>query len=103
MTGADERLRKLAVVVDDLVADLADWQATLRSLEADGRPVPRHALTRRCVHHAALWQLLVRWLEARDEDASGQAEAEFRAHVAHAPLDAAERNGTPRANGVAVG
>ena len=103
LTGADKRLRKLAVLVDEVVADLADWQATLRSLEADGRPVPRYALMRRCVHHAALWQLLVHWLEARDEDASGQAEADFRAHVARAPRDAAARNGAPRANGVAVG
>ena len=90
IAGADGRLRKLAVLVDDVVADLADWQATLRSLEADGRPVPHDALMRRCVHHAALWQLLVDWLEARDEDASGQAEAEFRAHVARAPRDDAQ-------------
>jgi hypothetical protein len=103
ISGADERLRKLAAVVDDVVADLADWQATLRSLEADGRPAPRQALTRRCVHHAALWQLLVDWLDASDKDARGQAEAEFRAHVARAPRDAVARNGAPRANGVAVG
>ncbi|HEX5925648.1 MAG TPA: hypothetical protein VFY45_17575 [Baekduia sp.] len=103
ITGADKRLSTLAALVDEVVADLADWQATLRSLEADGRPAPRYALAHRCVHHAALWQLLGHWLEARDEDASGQAEAEFRARVAHAPGDAAARNGAPRTNGVAVG
>jgi hypothetical protein len=100
---ADKRLRKLAALVGEVVADLADWQATLRSLEADGRPVPRYAATRRCVHHAALWQLLGSWLQARDEGASDQAEAEFRTRVTRVPLDVATRNGTPRTNSVAVG
>jgi hypothetical protein len=86
-----------------VVDDLADWEATLRSLDADGRQVPRDALTRRCVHHAALWQLLGHWLEARDKDASDQGYAEFHARVTRVPLDAAARNGAPRTNGVAVG
>ena len=101
--GADDRLRKLAALADTVVDDLADWQATLRSLEADGRPVPRRALTGRCAHHAALWQLLRHWLAARDKDAGDQGYAEFSARVARAPLDAAARNGAPRTNGVAVG
>jgi hypothetical protein len=101
--GADHRLRKLAALADKVVDDLADWQATLRSLEADGRQVPRRALTGRCVHHAALWQLLSDWLEARDKDAGDQGYAEFSARVARVPFDAAARNGAPRTNGVAVG
>jgi hypothetical protein len=100
--GADDRLRKLAALADKVVDDLADWQATLRSLEADGRQVPRRGLTGRCVHQAALWQLLGHWLEARDKDASDQGYAEFCARVARVPLDAAVRNGAPRTNGVAV-
>jgi tetratricopeptide (TPR) repeat protein len=101
ITGADDRLRRMAALADDVVADLASWQATLRSLEADGRPAPRYALTLRCVHHAALWQLLADWLEARGKDASGRAEAELRARVARVPRDVA-RNGTPRTTGVAI-
>ena len=94
--GANDRLRMLAALADTVVDDLADWQATLRSLDADGRAVARDALTRRCVHHAALWQLLGRWLEARDKDASDQGYAEFGARVTRLPLDAAARNGAPR-------
>ena len=101
--GADDRLRKLAALADTVVNGLAEWQTTMRSLEADGRQVPREALTRRCVHHAALWQLLGHWLEARDKDASDQGYAEFCARVAPRPLDTAARNGAPRTNGVAVG
>ena len=101
--GADDRLRKLATLADSVVDDLADWQARLRSLDADGRQVPRDALARRCVHQAALWQLLGHWLEARDNDAGEQGYAEFRARVTHVPLDAAARNGARARNGVAVG
>ena len=66
------------------------------SLDADGRQVPRDALTHRCVHHAALRQLLGHWLEAREKDAGDQGYAEFRARVTRLPLDAAARDGAPR-------
>jgi hypothetical protein len=101
--GAGDRLRNLATLAEKVVDDLADWQAMLRSIEADGSQVPRRALTGRCVHHAALWQLLTDWLEAREKDASDQAFAEFRARVAHVPLEAAPLNGAPRPNVMAVG
>lgn len=101
--GADDHLRKLAALVGNVVGDLADWQATLRSLEADGRPVPRRTLTRRCVNQMALWQLLGHWLEARDTDANDRGYAEFSARVTRVPHSAAARNGAPRTNGVAVG
>jgi hypothetical protein len=102
ITRADDRLANLAGLVDKVIDDLARWQTALRSLEADGRPVPAVVLRRRCVHHAALWQLLVHWFEARDEHASGRAEEDFRARVAQVPLDAAAFNGARRRNGVAV-
>jgi hypothetical protein len=101
--GADDRLRNLATLAEKVVDDLADWQRTLRSIEADGSQVPSRALTGRCLHHAALWQLLAHWLEAREEDASDQAYAEFRRRVARAPLAAAPLHGAPRTNVVAVG
>jgi hypothetical protein len=99
----NNRLGKLAGLVAEVVADLADWQTTLRALEADGRPVPRYAVMRRCVHHAALWQLLVYWLRARDEGASNQAEAELRTRVTGVPLESPTGNGASRTNSVAVG
>lgn len=96
--GADDRLRKLAALADEVVHELADWQATLRSLEADGRQLTSRALNSRCVHHTALWQLLGHWLQAGNEDASDEGYAELCAHAGRVPMDAAARNGTPRVN-----
>jgi hypothetical protein len=101
--GADDRLRNLATLAEKVVDDLANWQATLRSIEADGGQVPPRALAGRCVHHAALWQLLAHWLEARHSDVSDQAYAEFRSRVARVPLEAPAGNGAGRTNVVAVG
>ena len=99
--GADDRLRRLAELVKNVVVDLTEWQATLRAHEADGRPLPRGALTRRCVHQTALWQLLGHWLEARDTDANDEGYVEFSARVAPGPPEG--RSLARHTNGVAVG
>jgi hypothetical protein len=102
ITRADGRLATLAERAGKVLDDLDGWLATLRSLDAEGRPIPAVVLRRRCVHHAALWQLLAHWFAARDPDAGRRAEEDFRARVARVPLDSAALNGAGRTNGAAV-
>ena len=101
--GANDRLRKLAALAIEVVDDLADWQATLRSLEADGRQVPRDALragactTRRSGSCSATGsRRATRTRAIRAMRSSARASRAL-------PLDAAARNGAPRTNGLAVG
>ena len=84
------------MLIEQVLADLGDWQATLRSLEADGKPILTADLRRRCVHHAALWQSLAHWFEARDDAACGKAAEELRTRAARAAAVDATRNGHPR-------
>ena len=90
---ADQRLNTLAELIEQVLADLATWQAKLRSLEADGKPILIPDLRRRCVHQAALWQLLAHWFEARDAGACDEAEQELRTRAARAPVADAALNG----------
>ena len=90
---ADRRLSTLAGLIEQVLADLAGLQATLRALEADGKPVPASELRRWCVAQAALWQSLAHWFGAGDDDACGEAEQELRGLVTQAAATVAASNG----------
>jgi hypothetical protein len=92
---ADGRLRALAALIEEVQRELAGWQATLRSLEAEGKPVHASALRRRCVHQAALWQFLAQWFQARDDAACMAAEQGLRARAGGPAAVDAAHNGHP--------
>jgi hypothetical protein len=92
---ADARLRTLAALIEEVQADLAGWRATLRSLEADGKPVDASVLRRRRVHQAALWQSLGQWFEARDDGACAAGERDLQARAGGPAAVDPARNGHP--------
>jgi hypothetical protein len=80
VTAADERLARLAGVLAAPLGGLEAWLERLRRLDACAQQPSAHVLAQLCDHHAALWQLLERWLGAPAGDV-GDAALQFRAAV----------------------
>jgi hypothetical protein len=53
-----------------LLDELTRWQSTLRFFDATSRAPSRYFLAQLCDHHAAMWQLLERWLTAEGADSA---------------------------------
>jgi len=90
---ADRRLSTLAEVIEQVLAELIDRRAELRTREAEGEAIVSSELRRRCVHQAALWHSLAYWFEARDDDACKEAAKALRTRAFGAAAVGATRNG----------